>query len=182
MTHGTLRKGAARLLPYGTRIAKNAARRNANPSSSRTASASGLEGQASNAQGERRAKIPRTRHTQGAARRTARPVGSYRTAPVLIGLYRRSPQGAAALRHAVPPGLASASSIAARCSTGYSLRSTSITCVNASPHTSRYTAHDSGPVGFARPSPWSTRTTYSLPVSRRTTRFKTLPASVVGLF
>jgi len=42
------------------------------------------------------------------------------------------------------------------------------TPVNASPSTSRCTAHDSGPVWFAMPSLQGTCTLYSLPVSRRT--------------
>jgi hypothetical protein len=40
--------------------------------------------------------------------------------------------------------------------------------VNASPHTSRCVAHDSGPMWFANPSSQRTCTAYSLPVSRRT--------------
>src|SRR5882757_7752475 len=40
--------------------------------------------------------------------------------------------------------------------------------VNASPTPSRTPAHDSGPMWFATPSSWGTRTPYSLPVSRRT--------------
>ena len=43
---------------------------------------------------------------------------------------------------------------------------------DASPTSSRMPAHGSGPMWFAIPSSWWTRTTYSLPVSRRT-RVKT---------
>src|SRR5450759_5822625 len=39
---------------------------------------------------------------------------------------------------------------------------------DASPTSSRIPAHGSGPMWFATPSSWWTRTTYSLPVSRRT--------------
>src|SRR4029077_15919222 len=40
--------------------------------------------------------------------------------------------------------------------------------VNASPIPSRASAHDSGSMWIATPSPWWTLTTYFLPVSRRT--------------
>jgi hypothetical protein len=50
------------------------------------------------------------------------------------------------------------------------------TPVNASPHVSRHTAHDSGTTWFARPSLYETCTLYSLPVSRRTDKITSLYA------
>ena len=54
------------------------------------------------------------------------------------------------------------------------------TPVNASPCTSRCTAHDSGPMWFATPSSQWTCTTYSLPVSRRTLNFGLRPKPIVA--
>ena len=52
--------------------------------------------------------------------------------------------------------------------------------VNASPKPLRATAHDSGPMWIANPSPQGTCTLYSLPVSRRTSSPK-WPATQFGL-